>query len=41
MTISASGNNTSIRITSTNQMLATLTAINSSLIGENDFVSFS
>lgn len=38
LTISASGNNTSIRITSTNQVLATLTAINPSLIGENDFI---
>uniref|UniRef100_A0A8J7A7Z1 Calcium-binding protein n=1 Tax=Desmonostoc muscorum LEGE 12446 TaxID=1828758 RepID=A0A8J7A7Z1_DESMC len=38
LTISASGNNTSIRITSTNEVLATLTSINSSLIGENDFI---
>ncbi|MBD2412417.1 DUF4347 domain-containing protein [Nostoc calcicola FACHB-3891] len=38
LTISASGNNTSIRITSTNEVLATLSSINSSLIGENDFI---
>ncbi|RCJ35362.1 hypothetical protein A6770_16185 [Nostoc minutum NIES-26] len=39
LTISSSGSNTSIRITSTNQVLATLSSINSSLINESDFVS--
>nr|WP_322710474.1 DUF4347 domain-containing protein [Nostoc sp. ChiSLP03a]MDZ8211571.1 DUF4347 domain-containing protein [Nostoc sp. ChiSLP03a] len=38
LTISASGNNTSIRITSTNEVLATLSSMNPSLIGENDFI---
>ncbi|BAZ49482.1 hemolysin-type calcium-binding region [Nostoc sp. NIES-4103] len=40
LTISASGSNTSIRITSTNELLVTLSAINPSLIGENDFISY-
>ncbi|MFN6487676.1 DUF4347 domain-containing protein [Nostoc sp. DedQUE02] len=38
LTISATGNNTSIRISSTNEVLATLTSMNPSLISENDFI---
>ncbi len=40
LTISASGNNTNIRITSTNEVLATLTTTNPSLITENDFILY-
>ncbi|BAY22680.1 hypothetical protein NIES2100_24430 [Calothrix sp. NIES-2100] len=38
LTISASGNNTSIRITATNEALAVLSGINYSLITESDFI---
>ncbi|KYC36879.1 hypothetical protein WA1_45295 [Scytonema hofmannii PCC 7110] len=41
LTITYSGGNTSIRVTSTNEVLATLISINSSLINENDFTSVS